>query len=79
MRIGETTPIDWEKILTGATTLATTYLGYKTAVKTGGAIQQGPAPSAPAAAPMSNTTKTLLIGGGILAAALIIYSVSKKK
>ena len=82
MRIGETTPIDWEKILTGATTLATTYLGYRAATKTGAAQPTAPAPIVPAGpAPtgMSNTTKALLIGGGILAAGLIVYTITKKK
>lgn len=82
MKLGATqTPIDWGKILTGATTLATTYLGYRAATKGGAAQPTAPAPVIPAPAPtgMSNTTKTLLIGGGILVAGLIIYSLTKKK
>jgi hypothetical protein len=83
MKLGETqTPIDWGKILTGATTLATTYLGYRAATKGVATQPTAPAPIVPAGpAPtgMSNTTKTLLIGGGIFVAGLIIYSLTKKK
>lgn len=83
MKLGATeTPIDWEKILTGATTLATTYFGYRAATKGVATQPMAPAPIVPAgpsSTGMSNTTKTLLIGGGILAAGLIIYSLTKKK
>lgn len=75
------TPIDWNAIFTGATNFATAYFGYRTAVKGGATQPTAPAPFAPAGPPtgMSNTTKTLLIGGGILAAGLIVYSLTKKK
>ena len=83
MKLGATqTPVDWGKVLTGATTLATTYLGYRAATKGGAAQTTAPAAvvsAGPAPTGMSNTTKTLLIGGGILVAGLIIYSLTKKK
>ena len=83
MKLGATqTPVDWGKVLTGATTLATTYLGYRAATKGGAAQPTAPAlvvSAGPAPTGMSNTTKTLLIGGGILVAGLIIYSLTKKK
>lgn len=82
MRIGETTPIDWNAVLNNATNFATTYLGYRAATKGAALPPTAPAPIVPAGpAPtgMSNTTKTLLIGGGILVAGLIIYSLTKKK
>lgn len=75
------TQVDWGKILSGATTFATTYLGYKAATKgeavppSGGATIIAPQQKAP----MSKTTKFLLLGGGILVAGLIIYSITKKK
>ena len=81
MKMGQTTtpektPVDWSKILTGATTLASSYLTFRASTRPGAA-------PTPAAAPqptgMSNNTKTLLIGGGILVAGLLIYSLTKKK
>ena len=75
MKMGETTtPIDWGKILTGATTLVAAYIGSRP-----GRQPAATPPPAPAPAGMSSTTKTLLIGGGILAAGLLIYSMTKKK
>ena len=81
MKMGETTPektsIDWGKILEGTATLASSYFSFRASQN-----KPGAAPT-PAAAPqptgMSNTTKTLLIGGGILVAGLLIYSLTKKK
>ena len=76
------TPIDWNAIFTGATDFASAYLGYKTAQQQGRSTTGGTpvAPVTPVApSGMSQTTKTLLIGGGILAAGLIIYSLTKKK
>lgn len=79
--MGETTPatqtkVDWGKILTGATTLASSYLTFRASTRPGAA----PTPSAaPQPTGMSKTTKTLLIGGGILVAGLLIYSLTKKK
>lgn len=82
MRIGETTPIDWNAVLNNVTNFATTYLGYRAATKGGALPPTAPAPIVPAGPTptgMSNTTKTLLIGGGILVAGLIVYSLTKKK
>ena len=77
------TDIDWNGIFTGVTTLAASYLGYRATTRAGQQAGQGggggqtviyqPAPG------MSSTTKALLIGGGILAAGLIVYSLTKKK
>lgn len=76
------TNIDWNGIFTGVTTLAASYLGYRAYVGSRGRAAQGgggqtvvyqPAPG------MSNTTKTLLIGGGLIAAGLLVYSLTKKK
>jgi hypothetical protein len=74
------TDIDWNAIFEGTASLASSYLGYKTAQQqaktptSGGTTTIVNAPSG-----MSQTTKTLLIGGGILAAGLIIYAITKKK
>lgn len=74
------TDIDWNGIFTGVTTLAATYLGYRATTKAGQQAGQGGGQTVIyQPAPMSNTTKTLLIGGGILAAGLIVYSLTKKK
>ena len=82
MKMGETTtPVDWNSVLTNATNFATAYLGYRAQVK-GGPIPGQPAPApTPASAPtgMSSNTKTLLIGGAVIAAGLLIYSMTKKK
>lgn len=80
MKMGETkTPIDWNSVLTNATNFATAYLGYRSQVK-GGTIPGQPAPTpAPAPTGMSSNTKTLLIGGAVIAAGLLIYSMTKKK
>ena len=80
MKMGETTtpektPVDWGKILTGATTLAASYLSFRASTRPG---QPAPTP-APAPTGMSSNTKTLLIGGAVIAAGLIIYSMTKKK
>lgn len=75
--IGQTTPpatgsnIDWNGILTGALNFGTAYFGRP---KPGGT----PPPPPPAPTGMSQTTKALLIGGGVIAAGLLIYSLSKK-
>lgn len=75
------TDIDWNAIFEGTASLASSYLGYKTAQQQGRATTGGTTtnytPVGPS--PMSQTTKTLLIGGGILAAGLIIYAITKKK
>ena len=77
--MGETTtPVDWGKILTGATNLAAAYIS----TRPGRQPQPAPTPTpppAPAPAPMSSTTKTLLIGGAVIAAGLLIYSMTNKK
>lgn len=80
MKIGEpTTPVDWNSVLTNATNFATAYLGYRAQVK-GGPIPGQPAPApAPAPTGMSSNTRTLLIGGAVIAAGLLIYSITKKK
>ena len=78
--IGQTTPpsgsnfdnIDWNAILSGALDLGTAYFGRP---RPGGT----PPPPPPAPKGMSQTTKALLIGGGVLAAGLLIYSLTKKK
>ena len=77
----EKTPIDWNSVLTGATNFATAYFGYRAATKGAAPEPSGQPPYTPYPTPtgMSNTTKTLLIGGGILVAGLIIYSLTKKK
>lgn len=75
--IGQTTPpatgsnIDWNGILTGALNFGTAYFGRP---RPGGT----PPPPPPAPQGMSQTTKTLLIGGGVIAAGLLIYTLSKK-
>jgi LPXTG-motif cell wall-anchored protein len=77
--IGETTPpasgsdIDWNAILTGALSFGESF--FRSRQKTGGT----PPPPPPPATGMSQTTKALLIGGGVLAAGLLIYSLTKKK
>ena len=77
--MGETTtPVDWNSVLTNATNFATAYLGYRAQVK-GGSIPGQPTPTPPAPTGMSSTTKTLLIGGAVVAAGLLIYSMTKKK
>jgi len=75
------TDIDWNKVLSDVSAFGTAYLGYRASVKTGSAAQPGGGTTTiiTQPTPMSNTTKTLLIGGGILAAGLIIYSLTKKK
>lgn len=80
MKMGQTTtpektPVDWGKILTGATTLASSYLTFRASTRPG---QPAPTP-APAPTGMSSNTKTLLIGGAVIAAGLLIYSMTKKK
>ena len=75
--IGETTPpsgsdIDWNAILTGALSFGESF--FRSRQKTGGTP-----PPPPPATGMSQTTKALLIGGGVLAAGLLIYSLTKKK
>ena len=77
------TDIDWNGIFTGVTTLAASYLGYRATVRAGERSAQGgggqtvvyqPAPSGG-----SSMTRTLLIGGGLIAAGLLVYSLTKKK
>ena len=76
------TDIDWNGIFTGVTTLAASYLGYRATVGArnraaqGGGGQTVVYQQSPG---MSNTTKTLLIGGGLIAAGLLVYSLTKKK
>ena len=76
----EKTPIDWNAIFSGATDLAASYFGYKTSQ------QQGRTPAGggtttivTAPSGMSQTTKALLIGGGILVAGLLVFTLTKKK
>lgn len=84
MKMGQTTTsttqVDWNSVLTNATNFATAYLGYRSQVK-GGAGQPGqPAPTpAPAPTGMSSNTRNLLIGGAVIAAGLLIYSMTKNK
>jgi hypothetical protein len=76
------TDIDWNAIFEGTASLASSYLGYKTAQQQGRSTTGGTpvAPVTPVGpSGMSQTTKTLLIGGGIIAAAIVIYSLTKKK
>lgn len=76
--IGETTPpasgsdIDWNAILTGALSFGESF--FRSRQKPPGT----PPPPPPAPTGMSQTTKALLIGGGVIAAGLLIYSLSKK-
>lgn len=76
--IGETTPpsgsdIDWNAILTGALSFGESF--FRSRQRPGGTP---PPPAPPAPTGMSQTTKALLIGGGVIAAGLLIYSLSKK-
>ena len=76
--IGETTPpsgsdIDWNAILTGALSFGESF--FRSRQKPPGTP---PPPPPPAPTGMSQTTKALLIGGGVIAAGLLIYSLSKK-
>lgn len=82
MKMGQTTtpektPVDWGKILTGATTLASSYLTFRATTRPG---QPAPTPTPePAPTGMSRNTRNLLIGGAVIAAGLLIYSMTKKK
>ena len=75
--IGETTPpatgsdIDWSAILSGALNFGQAYFNSRQK-------PPGTPPPPPAPTGMSQTTKALLIGGGVIAAGLLIYSLSKK-
>lgn len=80
MNLGQTekTPVDWNSVLTDISNFATAYLGYRSQVRTGGSQQNqsSPGPTPPG---MSKTTKTLLIGGGVVAAGLLVYLLTRKK
>jgi hypothetical protein len=66
---------DWNAVFSSVFGAAGSYLQSRSATPT-----KPVAPITPVGpSGMSQTTKTLLIGGGILAAGLIIYSLTKKK
>ena len=66
---------DWNAVFSSVFGAAGSYLQNRSATPT-----RPVAPITPVGpSPMSQTTKTLLIGGGILAAGLIIYAITKKK
>lgn len=66
---------DWNAVFSSVFGAAGSYLQSRSATPTTPVAPVTPvAPSG-----MSQTTKTLLIGGGIIAAAIVIYSLTKKK
>lgn len=76
------TDIDWNGVLNNASNFAAAYLGYRATVKAGQQAGQGGGGQTVVYQPtpgMSNTTRALLIGGGILVAGLVVYSLTKKK
>lgn len=70
---------DWNKAFTDVTSAFTNFFTARTPQPQGQPTGGGSytAPGGPTG--MSSTTKALLIGGGILVAGILVYSLTKKK
>lgn len=71
-----TTTFDWGKVFNSIAEFGTNYFTSRSGTNqpTGGGTTIINQP-----APMSQTTKALLIGGGILVAGLLVFTLTKKK
>ena len=65
-------------LIDSATTYLSNKLGGNSFSQQGGGVDDTP-PAPPADEPMSQTTKYVLIGGGVLLVGIILYSVLSKK